>query len=92
MKHLCNMPFPLILGKGGKIMAKGILKVIEETETGRNVKFQNTGNNEILTANELVKRLETGNSVYNENYYIKNQDGEKFVVSKPDGNKENNLG
>lgn len=73
-------------------MAKGILKVTKESNTGRNLEFQNTGNNEKLTANELIKRLETGNSAYNDGYYIKHQDGNKYIVSKPDGNEKDNLG
>lgn len=73
-------------------MDKGILKVTKESDTGRNVEFQNIGNNEKLTDKELITRLETGNSVYNDRYYIKHQNGEKFIVSKPDGNKKDNLG
>lgn len=73
-------------------MAKGILKVTKESNTGRNLEFQNIGNNEKLTAKELVKRLETGNSAYNDGYYIKHQNGQKYIVSKPDGNDKNNLG
>lgn len=73
-------------------MSKGKLIVIKETKTGENIEFQNTGNNEKLTKAELISRLETGNSAYNEDYYIKHQDGNKFIVSKPDGNKKNNLG
>lgn len=73
-------------------MAKGILKVTKESNTGRNLKFQNIGNNEKLTAKELVKRLETGNSAYNDGYYIKHQNGQKYIISKPDGNDKNNLG
>ena len=73
-------------------MAKGILKVTKESNSGKNLEFQNTGNNEKLTANELIKRLETGNSAYNDGYYIKHQNGQKYIVSKPDGNEKNNLG
>lgn len=73
-------------------MRKGILKVTKESETGRNLEFQNIGNNEKLTATQLINRLEKGNSVYNKGYYIKHQDGEKYIVSKPDGKEKNNLG
>lgn len=73
-------------------MRKGILKVTKESETGRNLEFQNIGNNEKLTATQLINRLETGKSVYNEGYYIKHQNGEKYIVSKPDGKEKNNLG
>lgn len=73
-------------------MAKGILKVIKESNTGENLVFKNVGNNEILTADKLIKRLETEKSVYNERYYIKHQNGKKYIVSKPDGKEKNNLG
>ena len=73
-------------------MRKGILKVTKESETGRNLEFQNIGNNEKLTATQLINRLEKGYSVYNKGYYIKHQDGEKYIVSKPDGKEKNNLG
>ena len=73
-------------------MSKGKLVVIKETKTGENIEFQNTGNNEILSKSELIYRLEKGNSSYNEDYYIKHQNGNKYIVSKPDGDKKNNLG
>ena len=73
-------------------MTKGILKVTKESNSGKNLEFQNTGNNEKLTANELIRRLETGNSAYNDGYYIKHQDGQKYIVSKQEGNEKNNLG
>lgn len=73
-------------------MAKGILKVTKESSSGRNLEFQNIGNNEKLTASELINRLETGNSAYNDRYYIKHQDGKKYIVSKSDGKEKNNLG
>ena len=73
-------------------MAKGILKVTKESSSGRNLEFQNIGNNEKLTASELISRLETGNSAYNDGYYIKHQDGKKYIVSKQEKKKKNNLG
>lgn len=74
-------------------MAKGILKVTKESNTGRNLEFQNTGNNEKLTLNELVKRLEIGKSSYNDDYCVKHdKNGNKYIASKPDGNEKNNLG
>lgn len=73
-------------------MGKGKLKVTKESSSGENLEFKNTGNNESLTKVELIKRLETGNSAYNDGYYIKHQDGKKYIVSKPDGKEKNNLG
>lgn len=72
-------------------MAKGILKVTKESKTGRNIEFQNIGNNEKLTNKQLISRLETGKSAYNENYYIKHENGKRFIVSKPDKTTKNNL-
>lgn len=73
-------------------MAKEILKVTKESNSGRNLEFQNIRNNEKITARELIKRLETGKSAYNDGYYIKHQDRKKYIVSKPDGKEKNNLG
>lgn len=73
-------------------MTRKNLRVTKESSTGRNLEFKNIGNHEKLTARQLVKRLESGNSVYNDGYYVKNQDGQKYIVSKPDRTKNNNLG
>jgi|AKZA01.1.fsa_nt_gi hypothetical protein len=68
------------------------VKVISQSKTGRNEVFQNTGNNRIIDRKQFVKAIENPNSVYNENYYVKVINGIKTPVSKPDGNKHNNLG
>lgn len=74
-------------------MTKGILKVTKESNTGRNLEFQDTRNNRIMSDKNLIKRLETGNSSYNKDYYVKHdRNGNKYVSSKPDGNEKNNLG
>lgn len=73
-------------------MTKGIVKVISENKTGRNMMFQNIGNYEKLNNKEFVKRIESGKSVYSENYYVRTINGQKTPVSKPDGNIKNNLG
>lgn len=74
-------------------MAKGILKVTKESNTGRNLEFQDTRNNRIMSDKNLIKRLETGNSSYNKDYCVKHdRNGNKYVSSKPDGNEKNNLG
>ena len=74
-------------------MEKAKLKVTKELKTGRNIEFQDTRNNNIMTDKELISRLEKGNSSYNEDYCVKHdKKGNKYVSSKPDGNKENNLG
>lgn len=74
-------------------MAKRILVVTKETRTGRNIEFQDTRNHRKIKIGELINRLQTGNSVYNDDYCIKrDKNGKKYVASKPDGNDKNNLG
>ena len=74
-------------------MAKAKLIVTKESKTGRNIEFQDTRNNNILSNKDLIRRLEKGNSSYNEDYCVKHdKNGIKYVSSKPDGKKNNNLG
>lgn len=74
-------------------MGKAKLKVTKETKTGRNVEFQDTRNNRIMSDKELISRLKTGNSIYNEDYCVKHdKNGNEYISSKPDGNEKNNLG
>lgn len=74
-------------------MAKNVLKVTKETKTGKNIQFQDTRNNKIMSDKELISRLEKGTSAYNESYSIKKvKNGQKYVDSKPDGIEKNNLG
>ena len=44
-------------------MRKKILKVTKESKTGRNLEFQDTRNNLKMTNQNLINRLEKGNSV-----------------------------
>ena len=74
-------------------MGKAKLVVTKETKTGRNVEFQDTRNNRIMSDRELISRLKTGNSSYNEDYCVKHdKNGREYIYSKPDGNEKNNLG
>lgn len=74
-------------------MEKQKLIVTKETKTGRNIEFQDTRNNQIMTIEELISRLENGKSSYNEDYCVKHdKNGKKYISSKPDRNKNNNLG
>ena len=46
-----------------------------------------------MSDKELIRRLKNGNSSYNKDYCIKHdKNGKEYIASKPDGNKENNLG
>ena len=74
-------------------MAKSKLIVTKETKTGRNIEFQDTRNNKKMTDKNLISRLKTGNSSYNEDYCVKHdKKGKEYISSKPDGNEKNNLG
>ena len=68
-----------------------VVKAIEETSSGKNVLFQNTGNHEKMTLNQFIDRIESGKSVYSDRYYIKHDSSGKTPVSKPNGNKSDNL-
>ena len=74
-------------------MRKKIVKVTKESKTGRNLEFQDTRNNLKMTNQNLINRLEKGNSAYNGDYCVKHdKNGKKYVASKPDGKENNNLG
>lgn len=74
-------------------MTKPKLIVTKETKTGRNIEFQDIRNNRIMSNRELIGRLKTGNSSYNEDYCLKHdKNGKEYISSKPDGNEKNNLG
>ena len=67
------------------------VKAIQHTPTGRNTKFKNMGNNEIMTRKEFVNRIKNTNSNYHKNYTVKKINGVETPVSKPDKSKNNNL-
>jgi len=66
-----------------------MIKVIKESPTGRNEKFLDTTKNKEMTRTQFVKEIEGGNY---KKYVVKKINGIKTPVSKPDGNKKNNLG
>ncbi len=67
------------------------VKSIKETPTGKNIMFEDTGNHHKMTLNEFVKKIESGTSVYSNNYYIKHDQSGKTPVSKPNKSKKDNL-
>lgn len=69
-----------------------VVKSIKENKTGRNILFQNQGNNEIMTRNEFVSRIKNPDSSYHKGYVVKKINGIETPVSKPDNSKKNNLG
>ena len=73
-------------------MDKAKLKVTKETKTGRNIEFQDTRNNKKMSNKELISRLETGKSSYNDHYCVKHdKNGNKYIASKPDRSTKKNL-
>ena len=69
-------------------MAKSRVIVTEESDTGRNKKFQDTKSGEEMTRAGFVKKIEQG--VYSD-FHIRNINGVKTPVSNPDSTKNNNL-
>ncbi|MBK5261063.1 MAG: hypothetical protein JJE17_00640 [Peptostreptococcaceae bacterium] len=62
--------------------------VTKENETGRNTQFVDTLTNATMSRANFVKQIKSGN--YNE-YYVREINGVPTPVSKPDGDKNNNL-
>lgn len=73
-----------------KIMAKQRVEVIKESETGRNEKFRDNKTGKKMSRQKFVSDIKKG--VYDEDYYVRKQNGIETPVSKPDGTKKNNLG
>lgn len=67
------------------------VKAILHTPSGRNTMFQNKGNNEIMSRKEFVDRIQDVKSAYHKDYCVKNINGIKTPVSKPDSSEKNNL-
>jgi len=65
------------------------VKVIKESKTGANQKFQDTKTKETMTKSEFVKAIEKGKY---DDYHIMNKDGKKIPRSNPDKTHKNNLG
>lgn len=65
----------------------GQVKVVRESNTGRNEGFQDGNKN--MTRNQFVKEIKQGNY---ENYHIRNINGVDTPVSNPDSSKKDNLG
>lgn len=70
-------------------MAKTV-KAIAQTETGRNTRFKDMKTGEEMTRPQFVKEIKNG--TYADDYCVRKINGLDTPVSKPDGNKNNNLG
>lgn len=69
-------------------MAKSV-KVISESESGRNLRFVDTSTNKQMTRNQFVREIGRGNY---EGYHVRNINGVDTPVSNPDRSERNNLG
>lgn len=63
--------------------------VIAESPTGRNIAFVDNSTKKEMSRAEFVKGISANKYP---GYYVRMQGGLKTPVSKPDGNKGNNLG
>ena len=66
-----------------------MIKVIEESESGRNKKFRDTVKNKIMTSPQFVKEIENGNY---RKFHIRKINGIKTPVSNPNKKTKDNLG
>ncbi len=69
-------------------MAKRI-KVISESESGKNIMFYDNYTHKTMTRNQFVNEIKNGNY---ENYHIRNINGIDTPCSNPDSSTNNNLG
>ncbi len=70
-------------------MAGKRIKVVSESDSGRNQRFQDTRTGEQMSRANLVRTIEQG--AY-PNYHIRTINGVKTPVSNPDNSEGNNLG
>lgn len=73
--------------KGGKNM--GRVSVVKESDTGRNQRFVDNKTNKEMNRKEFVSAIRNG--LY-QDYYVRKVNNVSTPCSKPDGNKNNNLG
>ena len=66
------------------------VKVISESDTGRNLMFQDIRNHHIMTRKEFVNRINSS-SVYARDYYVRKINGVETPVSKPNNSIDDNL-
>jgi len=71
---------------GDKMGQDKKLQVIEEGEGGRNLRFQNPETGEVLSAEEIANNIENYPG-----YHVVHRDGQMFIRSNPDGDRNNNL-
>ena len=64
------------------------IKVVQESDTGRNEKFRDNQTGTVMSRSELVRKIESGQYP---NYHIRKINDVKTPVSNPDSSKNNNL-
>jgi hypothetical protein len=64
------------------------IKVVQESDTGRNEKFRDNQTGTVMSRPELVRKIESGQYP---NYHIRKINDVKTPVSNPDPSKNNNL-
>lgn len=69
-------------------MANKRIKVISETDTGRNTKFHDNRTGEDMTRAQFANEIDKGNY---DNYHVRKINGLRTPVSNPDGKESNNL-
>ena len=73
--------------KGGENMAR--VSVIKESDTGRNQRFVDNKTRSEMTRTQFVSAIRNGQY---QDYYVRKINNIPTPCSKPDGNKNNNLG
>ena len=68
-------------------MAKTV-RTISESDSGRNLKFQDKKTGSTMSRAEFVKKIEQGKY---DDYHVRKINGLKTPVSNPDGKEGNNL-
>lgn len=69
-------------------MANKRIKVIQESDSGRNQKFHDNRTGEDMSRAQFVKKIESGGY---DNYHVRKINNVKTPVSNPDGKEGNNL-
>jgi len=65
------------------------VRVIRESETGRNERFQDIRTEASMTRTQFVREIEAGNYP---TYHVREINGKATPVSNPDSSTRNNLG
>lgn len=67
------------------------LKVVKESKNGLNTEFINTETGRHISLGQAVTQIEKGNKNYENYQTVKMSNGTKYIRSKADGIKKNNI-